>query len=297
MKENILLKIHQHWVKALLEILKYFLISSIFFWIFTYIISESIFITIVVLLIILVLIYSYFHFFHSKSYFYITNDKLSIDVRNWIFSKYNLSIHFDQIKDMAYSKNHIFHYLFDYWVLFVRSSAWSDWNFIVPDIPNIEDVFKKVNFLYSLSKEQRKNITSLDNLSDNTTTKNSKEDTIKKVKDELLKINWIVEVELLNNDDKKFIFETEEDRNHWVYECIKREITFVVTHNSSFRNADEPIVLKLWNKVIFPPVSFHEIKQKNTISSSPWIKVHNYLIKKLNNIWEYDATLLIWFDL
>jgi hypothetical protein len=69
-----------------------------------------------------------------------------------------------------------------------------------------------------------------------------------------------------------------------------------VTHDSSFRSADAPIVLKLWSKVIFPAVSFHEIKEKNTVSSSPWIEVHKYLSNKFKNLAPDDATLIIGFD-
>jgi hypothetical protein len=49
---------------------------------------------------------------------------------------------------------------------------------------------------------------------------------------------------LLSSEDKKFIFENEEDRNHGVYDTIKRKILFAVVHDSSFRDADSNIVLK-----------------------------------------------------
>lgn len=290
--ENQILKIHQHKIKMILKSLKAFLFLWIIIWIFTFILSNSVKTTLIIEILTFILIYAYNYFFWSQSYFLVTNEKLSVNVRNWLFSQYSMWIYFDQIKDMAYSKNHFLHYFFNYWVLFVRSSAWSDGNFIVDDIPNIEEVYKKVSHLYALWNDRK--IIEKENKSEK---KLSKEEIIKNAKNTLLNIQWIKEVEILDNNDKKFIFETEEDKNHGVYECIKRQITFVATHDSSFRNADAPIVLKLGNKVIFPPVSFHEIKEKNTVSSSPWIEVHNYLVKnKLENIWEFDATLLIWFD-
>lgn len=290
--EQQILKIHQHKIKMILKSLKAFLFLWIIIWILTFILSNSVKTTLIIEILAFISIYAYNYFFWSQSYFLVTNEKLSINVRNWLFSQYNMWIYFDQIKDMAYSKNHFLHYFFNYWVLFVRSSAWSDGNFIVDDIPNIEEVYKKVSHLYALWNDRK--IIEKENKSEK---KLSKEEIIKNAKNTLLNIQWIKEVEILDNNDKKFIFETEEDKNHGVYECIKRQITFVATHDSSFRNADAPIVLKLGNKVIFPPVSFHEIKEKNTVSSSPWIEVHNYLVKnKLKNIWEFDATLLIWFD-
>jgi hypothetical protein len=72
---------------------------------------------------------------------------------------------------------------------------------------------------------------------------------------------------------------------------------FAVVHDSSFRDADSNIVLKRWKKILFPWISFHEVKQKNTVSSSPCLKVHNYLKPKFINTNKNDATILIWFDL
>ena len=296
MDNNIIFKTHQHKIDLIFRTLKIWIVPTFLISIIIFIASNIIF-TILGFIAIFSLFYSYFYFFYSKSYFYITNDKLSINVRNWIFSQYNMSIYFDQIKDMAYSKNHFLHYMFDYWVLFVRSSAWSDWNFIVQDIPNIEEVYKKVSYLYTLSNEERQKINNLENTNIVKEKPKTKEKAIEENKNILLNITWIKEVEILTNEDKKFIFEHEEDRNHGVYECIKRQVTLVFTHDAKFRNADAPIVLKLWNKVIFPPVSFHEIKEKNVVSSSPWMEVHNYLSKKFKNLWEYDATVLVGFDL
>lgn len=295
MEKNILFKTHQHVITLILRILRIWIIPaigiSIIFYFLNWVISA-----LIAFLFVFIIVFFYFHFFYSKSYFYITNEKLSINVRNWLFSQFNMSLHFDQIKDMAYSKNHLLHYIFNYWVLFIRSSAWSDWNFTVPDIPNIEEIYKKVSFMYSLEQSERNTLKEINENYLIEKRKLSESEIIEKNKEILLWIKWIKEVVLLSNEDKKFIFENEEDRNHWVYECIKRKITLVFTHDSEFRNADAPIVLKLWNKVIFPPVSFHEVKEKNVVSSSPWLEIHKYLSKKFSNLWEYDATVLVWFD-
>ena len=296
MDNNILFKSHQHKITLFFKVFK----SSIIFWlilsIFAYLFWFWVTWIILSFVFVIILSYIYHYFFYSKSYFYITNDKMSLHIRNWFFSQYNMSIYFDQIKDMAYSKNHFLHYFFNYWVLFARSNAWWEWSFTIKDIPDIEEIYKKVSYLYTLTNEQRKNLTQI-NYSKTPENKLTKDEIIKKVYKTLTDIIWIKEAYLLDNADKKFIFENEEDRNHWVYECIKRQITFVVTHDSEFRQADAPIVLKLWNKVIFPAVSFHEIQEKNTVSSSPWLEVHNYLIQRFKNVWEYDATLLIGFDI
>ena len=295
MESNILFKTHQHKITLFFNVLKTWIILSICIWVLVFLWTNDLLYTSISVFVSFIFSYFYHLFFYSKSYFYITNDKMSLHVRNWLFSQYNMSIYFDQIKDMAYSKNNIVHYFFKSWVLFARSSAWWDGSFIIKDIPNIEEVYKKVNFLYTLTSEKRKNITNLDNLE--ISKPKDKNETIKEVLETLTNIRWIKEAYLIDNVDKKFIFETEEDRNHWVYECLNRQVTIMMTHDSDFRQADAPIVLKLWKKVIFPAVSFHEIQEKNTVSSSPWLEVHNYLIKRFKNVWEYDATLLIGFDI
>lgn len=273
---------------------KSFLIIWILVSIIVYLVSQSWKITFLTAFIILCIIIFYHLFFWKRSYFVVTNEKLYIDVRNWFFSKYSMSTHFAQVKDIAYSKNHIFHYMFNFWTLFIRTSAAWDWSFIIEDIPNIEQVYEKINYIYNLWESWRKNLNSI--TSYNEKNKLSREELVEKVKKDLLNISWVKEVKILTDADKQYIFKNEEDRNHWVYESIKRDISFVFTHDSNFRQADEPIVLKFWSKVIFPPVSFHEIKEKNTVSSSPWISIHKYLIQKFENIDVDDATILIGFD-
>lgn len=85
----------------------------------------------------------------------------------------------------------------------------------------------------------------------------------------LLAIQGIKEVVLLDGKDRRFIFEHEEEKNHGVYECLRRQVLFAATHDSTLRDPDEAIVMKSGEKVIFPVVEFHEIKRKKVSSSSP----------------------------
>lgn len=62
---------------------------------------------------------------------------------------------------MAYSKNNIFHYLFDYGTFFARSSAGAIGDLEARAIPKIEEVYKIVNFLHDMYEGGRKNISSL----------------------------------------------------------------------------------------------------------------------------------------
>ncbi len=206
-----------------------------------------------------------------------------------------MSIYYKNIRDLAYSKNNILHYFFDYGAFFARSSAGAGGDFEVPYIPQVEKVYKIINALYLLPEEKRKQITSLNQIQSTKISNTSQ--AIESEKQKLLSLKWIKEVVLLNDADRKYIFEHEEERNHGVYECLRRKVLFCATHDSTFRSADAPIVLKLWTKVIFPAVSFHEIEQPSTVSSSPGPEIHTYLSKKFSQLDTYDATLLIGFDI
>lgn len=294
-KDNILFKTNQHKIILFTNFLKGFLFVWIPFIALVFVLLDFwIYIKIIISLIFILLIFYYFYFFWKKSTFSITNKQLFLDVRNWIFSNFHMSIYFENIRDIAYSKNNILHYIFNYWTFFARSSAWAEWDFLATNIPKIEYIYKIINYIHMLPVKEREELTSLKKEKNETETI---EKIIEKEKKVLLNIKWIKEVVLLDNNDRKFIFENEEDKNHWVFETIRRKVVFCFTHDSFFRDADAPIVLKLWNKVIFPAVSFHEINRSSTVSSSPWIKVHEHLSKKFNNLAENDATVLVWFDL
>jgi hypothetical protein len=283
-------------IKFITAYLKYGIaLSLVIFFIF----RNNFILLIISLILIIVSFFLFQYFFWVKSYFIITNEKLVIKVRNWLFSKYHMNLFFKNIKDMAYSKNNLFHYMFDYGTFFARSSAGSDGDFEALYIPTVEKVYKIVNFLYLLDEKERRAIRDLDEIKNGKKEISQKkwENIIKEEKENLLKIKGVKEAVVLNDNDRKFIFEQEEDKNHGVYECLKRKALFCITHDSNLRNPDAPIVLKLGKKVIFPAVSFHEIKRPSVVSSSPWLEVHNYLIQKFKNADQYDATILIGFDL
>jgi len=303
--DKIIFKTKQHKIVLFLNFIKLFFISVIIFNIIWYFLFDlGLVILISISIFIAILSFARVYFFWSKSYFLISNKKISQKVRNGIFSKFHMSIYFKNIKDIAYSKNNIMHYMFNYWTIFARSSAWATWDFEWPAIPDVEKIYKYINNIYLLSEEKREVLDSIDNLEWNfEVTKNdlqekeSYEEIVEKEKKVLLDIQWIKEAILLTDKDRAYIFENEEDRNHWVYECLRKKVLYVITHDSSFRNPDENTVLQKWKKVIFPTVKFHEIKRDWVLSSSPWLKVHKYLEYKFNNLWEYDATILVWFDL
>jgi len=211
-----------------------------------------------------------------------------------------MSIHYKNIRDSAFSKNNILHYAFNYGTFFARSSAGATGDLEARGIPKIEKVYKIVNALHNFTEEERRKITSLDQIDspqwDTQVEEETLEQATQKERGVLLSIQGIKEVVILSDADRRAIFEKEEDRNHGVYESLRKQVIFAATHDSTFRDPDEAIVMQAGEKVIFPTVKFHEIKRPSVISSSPWIAVHEYLVPKFQDLGEFDATLLIGFD-
>ncbi|MEK6940770.1 MAG: hypothetical protein AABW49_02620 [Nanoarchaeota archaeon] len=106
---------------------------------------------------------------------------------------------------------------------------------------------------------------------------------------------------LLDDYDKDNIKDLEEERNIGVFECLKRQFTLMVLHNSLFREPISNIVIKNNNfadHVCFPPIHFPEINAKDVVSSSPSTRIHSFLIERFHlHPSSEDASLLIGFDL
>lgn len=120
---------------------------------------------------------------------------------------------------------------------------------------------------------------------------------IKSIINDLEKVGGLGNVNLLDKNDINYIRNNEEKNNLGVFECLKREYVLIMTHDSSFRNPEGDIVKKKNGKVIFPAAKFSELKAKNVVSSSPGIKIHNYLIERFKLRLDDEATLLIGFNL
>jgi len=310
--DTILYKTHQHIIVLISNVLSFFLpytVTVFLLWKFMY--SWNMWLILAVIFTGWVFAFAWYYFFWVKSYFIISNEKIIVKVRNGLFSKFHMSIHYKNIRDTAFSKNNILHYALWYGTFFARSSAWAVGDLEAKAIPNIEKVYKIINALHNFSDKERKQIKNLEDImqplsfskgeNSSVDLKDKKSETLleaaQKEKQVLLGIQWIKQVIELNDTDRRYIFEHEEDRNHGVYECLRRQVVFAATHDSTFREPDEAIVMKAGEKVVFPVIDFHEIKRKKVSSSSPGIKVHEYLTEKFKNLWDYDATLLIWFDI
>ncbi len=121
---------------------------------------------------------------------------------------------------------------------------------------------------------------------------------IAKIRDKLNKIKGLRVLFTLEEEQKDIIRDLEEERNKGVFECLDREYTMLLAHDSSFRKPDKKIVKGKGKDIIFPGVPFHEVNAKNVVSSSPSGRVHRALMEMLHvHLDEEDATLLVGFDL
>jgi hypothetical protein len=120
---------------------------------------------------------------------------------------------------------------------------------------------------------------------------------IKKIIAKLSEVNGLDNVKLLSEHDRDIILNMEDEENLGVQECIDRQFTLVLTHDSSFRKPEGKIVREAEGRIIFPGVPFSEVKAKKVISSSPCKDVHDYVVKRFDLELKNEATLLIGFDL
>jgi len=242
--DTVLYKTHQHFIVVIVHFCsRFFLFALLTFLVGKYMLQWSPAVFLWVLLLWAVVIFWLRYFFWVKSYFIISNEKIIIKVRNTLFSKFHMSIHYKNIRDTAFSKNHILHYMLGYGTFFARSSAGAVGDLVAPSIPRIEKVYKIINTLHNFSDEERKQIRNLEDIQNPPLSGHSSvplnkgedetqwsrgiveilQEATQKEKQILLNIQWIKEVVVLSDTDRRYIFEHEEDRNHGVYECLRRQ--------------------------------------------------------------------------
>lgn len=112
----------------------------------------------------------------------------------------------------------------------------------------------------------------------------------------LKKVKGLSNFIILDENDRSFIMKNEEKRNIGVFEALKRKYLIAFAHDSSFRWPASEIVVEKDGKKVFPGVPFPEVKAENVVSCSPGYKVDAYLRKKMKNVKEDDASLLVGFD-
>ena len=120
---------------------------------------------------------------------------------------------------------------------------------------------------------------------------------MEQVLQKLKQVKGLSNFNLLHDSHKKKIIEIEEDRNLGIKECLNRQFTLLLTHDSSFRPPTSPEVIKKDNKITFPSVQFPEVEAKDVVSSSPSKLVNDFLVKEYNLKLKDEATLHIGFNL
>lgn len=163
-EEKILYRTHQHWIIPVINSIKLIIVVSVPLTIITYFISGySWTITALVFVVLSSLLSLYDHYLWHHSWLMIGNQKVTLLIRNGLWSQYAMNIRYRNIRDSAVSKNSIWWYLFKYWSLFIRSSA-AEGDFRAHYVPKVGKVYALVNALSRYSDEERTGFDSLEKL-------------------------------------------------------------------------------------------------------------------------------------
>ena len=165
-EEKILYKTHQHWIIPVINSIKLIIMVSIPLAIVTYFFSGySWLITSLVFLIISGVLVAYDHYLWYHSWLMIGNQKVTLLIRNGLWSQYAMNIRYRNIRDSAVSKNSMWGYLFKYGSLFIRSSA-AEGDFRAHYVPKVGKVYALINALSRYSDDERASIDSIEALHD-----------------------------------------------------------------------------------------------------------------------------------
>ena len=120
-------------------------------------------ITLLVFFIISGLLIAYDHYLWHHSWLMIGNQKVTLSIRNGLWSQYAMNIRYRNIRDSAVSKNSMWWYLFKYGSLFIRSSA-AEGDFRAHYVPKVGKVYALINALSRYSDEERSLFESIEDL-------------------------------------------------------------------------------------------------------------------------------------
>lgn len=124
-EEAIIYKTHQHWIVFMLQILKLAVFVGIPVAIGALLFSDWMYASLAFACV-LAIVVIYEHYLHVKSGLFIGNQKITLFVRNGLFSQYAMSIRYNNIQDCACSKNSILGYWLGYGTFFARSISGKD---------------------------------------------------------------------------------------------------------------------------------------------------------------------------
>ena len=303
-EEKILYKSRQHWIIPTIQSIKLLLLIiiplTVFLWFIT---NYSLGMTIVWFCILCIFILGYEHYLWRHSWLFIWNQKVTLAVRNGLFSQYAMNIRYRNIRDSAVSKNSMIGFILKYGTLFIRSTN-SEWDFIAKYVPKVGKIYALINALSRYSDDERANIDSIEKLHAYHTKQEfappSRAHTmnLEWALERIKNTPWVVDIIELSRDSCAFIQIHEESQNHGVREAIKRTHTICFLHNSEWRDSIEPLVWKDKNgHMIFPGIPFPEIVGISVVSGSPSKKIHEYLLQFFPYASPDDATIIVGWDI
>jgi len=162
--EKILYKTHQHWIIACMKSIKYWIFVCLPIAVVTYFLSTYSWAWTLGVFFFLWGIVGYYNYYLWKhSWIFIGNQKVTLSVRNGIFSQFAMNVRYRNIRDCAVSKHSMWSFLFKYGTIFIRSSA-NEWDFHADYVPKVGKVYALVNALSGYADEERMGIESIETL-------------------------------------------------------------------------------------------------------------------------------------
>ncbi len=162
--EKILYKCHQHWIVPFFWALKYILAIGFPVALVTYFLSDYSWAwTLMVFFLIASMIALYEYYLWDHSWLFIGNQKVTLAVRNGLFSQYAMNVRYRNIRDCAVSKHSMWSFLFKYGTIFVRSSA-NEGDFHANYVPKVGKVYALINALTRYNDDERAEIDTIEKL-------------------------------------------------------------------------------------------------------------------------------------
>ena len=300
-EEKILYKCRQYWIVPVLKSLKMVCFLAFPLALGTYFLSWfSWGWTISIWILISLAIIAYDHYLWYHSWLMIGNQKITLSVRNGIFSQYAMSIRYRNIRDSAVSKNNIVGYLLKYGTLFIRASSGSEGDFQARYVPKVGKVYALINALSRYNDDERAHIDTIEKLhayhtrQEFTPRSDAHSMDIETAIETLKMLPWVVDVVPVSQDAREYIRIHEASENSGITEALDRKHLLCLLHDQDFRKPAGPIVHTTHSgKVEFPWVPFPEIQGKWVVSASPSIDIHRYLLQYFPYASHDDATVLI----
>jgi hypothetical protein len=162
--EKILYKSHQHWIVPVFSIVKYiFLFACPVSFLVYFLSNYSWWWTILIFIVATFGIILYAYYLWNHSWLFIGNQKVTLSVRNGIFSQFAMNVRYRNIRDCAVSKHSMWSFLLKYGTIFIRSSA-NEWDFHAHFVPKVGKVYALVNALSRYTDDERTEIESIESL-------------------------------------------------------------------------------------------------------------------------------------